>query len=277
MTEGDMHWKTAITEIKPNEVRLRGYRIDELMGRITFAQAIYLALTGTLPPAHLAPLLDAILVSSIDHGATPPSTLAARTAASTGAPLNAAAAAGILSINRHHGGAIEDCMRLLLEIIEETASGEATLEQAAESLVADYRASKRRIPGLGHRIHSDDPRTARLFVLAENAGVAAQGVLALRQVAVAVARQTGRELPVNVDGAIAAILVDLGLAPELGNAFFLIARLPGLVAHSLEEQTRERPVRPIHPTDHSYDGPSARAFPPAEAKDKSSDQSRWEN
>jgi citrate synthase len=277
MSEGDMHWKTAITEIKPNEVRLRGYRVDELMGRVTFAQAVYLALTGSLPSDRVAPLLDAILVSSIDHGATPPSTLAARTAASTGAPLSAAVAAGILSINRHHGGAIEDCMRLILRIIAAADGDAAKLEQVAETVVAEYRARKERLPGLGHRLHSADPRTARLFALAENAGVAAQGVLALRQVAAAVAQQTGRELPVNVDGAIAAILVDLGLAPELGNAFFIIARLPGLVAHSLEEQTRERPVRPIHPTDHSYDGPSARAFPPAEAKDKSSDQSRWEN
>lgn len=64
----------------------------------------------------------------------------------------------------------------------------------------------------------------------------------------------------KADGAIAAILVDLGLAPELANAFFVMARVPGLIAHSLEEQARERPVRPIHPTDHSYDGPSARAL-----------------
>lgn len=267
MSEGNMHWQTAITEIKPNEVRLRGYRIDELMGHITFAQAIYLTLTGHLADDRLAPLLDAILVSSIDHGATPPSTLAARTAASTGAPLNAALAAGILSINRHHGGAIEDCMRLLLQVIEAAASGTVTLEQAAQNVVADYRARKERIPGLGHRIHSADPRTARLFALAEEAGVAAQGVLALQQVAVALARQAVRALPINVDGAIAAILVDLGLAPELANAFFVMARVPGLIAHSLEEQARERPVRPIHPTDHGYDGPPARALSSDDPKD----------
>lgn len=274
MSEGDLHWRTAISEIKPNEVRLRGYRIDELMGCVTFAQAVYLTLTGHLLDDRVAPLLDAILVASIDHGATPPSTLAARTAASTGASLNAAVAAGILSINRYHGGAIEDCMRLLLKVIEATATGAVTLEQAAQDVVAEYRARKERIPGLGHRLHTADPRTARLFALADDAGVTAQGVLALRQVAAAVAQQTGRELPVNVDGAIAAILVDLGLAPEMANAFFLIARLPGLVAHSLEEQTRERPVRPIHPTDHSYDGPPARSLARDDAKgtsDRSTD------
>ncbi len=273
MSEGDMHWKTAITEVRPNEVRLRGYRIDELMGRVTFAQAIYLALTGSLPGDRVAPLLDAILVSSIDHGATPPSTLAARTVASTGAPLNAAVAAGILSINRHHGGAIEDCMRLILRIIAAADGDPAKLEQVAETVVAEYRARKERLPGLGHRLHSADPRTARLFALAEEAGVSAQGVQALQGLAAAFARQSGRELPVNVDGAIAAILVDLAVSPEMANAFFIMARVPGLVAHSLEEQARERPVRPIHPTDHGYDGPSARAFSSAEAKVKSPDQS----
>lgn len=263
MSVNDTHWTTAITQIEPNEVRLRGYRIEDLMGRISFAGAIYLALTGTPPPEGAIPLLDAILVSSIDHGATPPSTLAARTAASTGAPLNAAIAAGILSINRYHGGAIEDAMRLILEIVH-AADDPAALEQEAAALAGAYRQSRRRIPGLGHRIHSADPRAARLFALTEEAGIAAGGVRAMRAIAAAFAQQARRALPVNVDGAIAAVLVDLGLAPELANAFFIMARVPGLVAHIHEEATRERPVRPIHPIDHDYDGPPPRDWPPGE-------------
>lgn len=256
MTTHDNHWTSAITQIKPDEVRLRGYRIEDLMGRLTFAGAIYLALTGTLPQDGAARLLDAILVSSIDHGVTPPSTLAARTAASTGAPLNAAVAAGILSINRHHGGAIEDSMRLILDVVQ--AGGDAA------ALVSAYRSSGRRIPGLGHRIHTADPRAARLFTLAEEAGVAAQGVRAIQDIAAALAEQTGRALPVNVDGAIAAVLVDLDIAPELANAFFIMARVPGLVAHIHEEGTRQRPVRLIDPADHDYDGPPPREWPPGD-------------
>src|SRR5690606_34731992 len=112
--ENDLAWTTAITKIAPNQIHLRGHRIDRLMGHTTFSGAIYLALTGEMPSADLGRLLDAIFVSSIDHGASPPSALAARTAASTGAPFNAAIAAGLLSINKHHGGAVEDCMRLIL-------------------------------------------------------------------------------------------------------------------------------------------------------------------
>jgi citrate synthase len=252
-------WSTSVTEIKPNEVRVRGYRIDELMGEVGFGQAIYLVLKGELPSPEIGRLMEAILVCSIDHGVSPPSTLAARTAASTGASLNAAVAAGILSINRFHGGAIEDCMATLQEGIERAAESGSELRDAAQELVAEYRAAKRRIAGLGHRIHSQDPRTNRLFELAEQAKVADQGVQMMQALQAALAAG-GKELPINVDGAIAAVLYDLWIPREVGNAFFMMARVPGLVAHACEEQARERPMRRIHPTDHGYDGPDPRSL-----------------
>ena len=100
----NLHWNTEITSVQPNELRLRGYRIDELMDCVTFGQAVYLALKGELPAPEVGRLMDAMLVSSIDHGATPPSALSTHTVASTGASLNASIAAGVLSINRFHGG-----------------------------------------------------------------------------------------------------------------------------------------------------------------------------
>jgi citrate synthase len=254
----DLHWDTKITAIAPNEIRLRGYRFDELMGRVSFAEAIYLALTGELPDEKVGDLLNAILVASIDHGASPPSTLAARTAASTGAPLNAALAAGILSINRYHGGAVEGCMEAIAEVHVHIETG-LNLNEAAAQVVGKARAEKRRIPGLGHRIHSDDPRTARLFELADAAGITGEGVEAIKALRDALA-ETGRDLPINVDGAIAGILADLGLPPELANAFFIMARVPGLIAHIHEETAEQRPMRRIHPTDHGYEGPEPRTL-----------------
>lgn len=258
---GELYWASAITEIKPNEIRLRGYRLDELMGRITFGQAIYLALTGELATPAVSRLLDAILVSSIDHGTTPPSTLAARTAASTGAPFNAALAAGLLSINQHHGGAIEDSMRMIQSALARTADGALTPEQAAEALIADFQRDKRRLPGFGHRVHTADPRTKRLLELAQAAGTDGPAVTMLRLIEDAFAVQSGKRLPVNVDGALAALLLDLNIPPELGNTFFMMARVPGLVAQVYEEKTRERAMRRIHPSDHGYDGPSPRDLP----------------
>lgn len=253
--DNNLHWTTAITKISPNEIRLRGYRIDELMGEVTFSQAIYLALTGKLPAEAVARLLDAILVSSIDHGASPPSVLAARTAASTGAPFNAAVAAGLLSINKHHGGAVEDCMRMILSALSIAQQEQIALPDAADQLVNRYQQDKKRLPGFGHRIHTQDPRTARLLALADAAGVAGEAVMMVRELGDAMTRQTGKILPVNVDGAMAAVLLDLDIPPELGNMFFVMARVPGLVAHVYEEATRQRPMRQIHPTDHDYDGP----------------------
>lgn len=252
-------WMSSITQIKPNEVRLRGYRIDELMGQVSFGQAVYLTLVGELPSQEVGRLIEAILVCSIDHGASPPSALAARTAASTGAPLNAAIAAGVLSINRHHGGAVEDCMALLQDAIRRAGADLDDFDQAAQELVAEYQAAGRRLAGLGHRIHSRDPRTEKLFTLAEQANVAREGVRMIRALQSAL-EASGKQLPINVDGAIAAVLVDLGIAHQVANGFFIMARVPGLVAHVNEEQTRERPMRRIHPADHGYDGPQPRSI-----------------
>ncbi|MDF1498870.1 MAG: citryl-CoA lyase [Anaerolineales bacterium] len=255
----DLHWKTGITRISPNEIRLRGYRLDEMMGSLSFPSVIYLALKGDLPSPGIAALLDAIMVASIDHGASPPSALAARTASSTGAPLNASVAAGLLSINRFHGGAIEDCMHMLIDALQRANEKSESMEAIAEQLIADRTAAGQRIPGIGHRIHTNDPRTAKLFSLAQDAGLDGDGMRLLAQIQQEFERM-GKPLPINVDGAIAAILVDLDFPPELGNAFFFISRTPGLVAHVYEEQTRERPMRRIHPTDHGYDGPEDRAL-----------------
>jgi citrate synthase len=253
----DLHWTTAITSVQPNEIRLRGYRLDELMGRVTFGQAVYLALKGELPSPEVGRLMDAMLVSSIDHGATPPSALAACTAASTGATLGASIASGVLAINRYHGGAIEGCMCLLLEGIGRLDGGHSPAEVASEML-AEMRAQNRRAPGFGHRIHTDDPRTRRLLALAGELGVSGNGVVMARAFEKSLEESLGRRLPLNVDGALAALLVDLGFPPELGNAFFVIARVTGLAAHAHEEMTRQRPMRRIHPTDHEYDGPAPR-------------------
>jgi citrate synthase len=252
-------WKTAITQIHPNEVRLRGYRIDELMGQISFAEAIYLTLKGDLPSPAVGRLMNAMLVSSVDHGATPPSVVAARTAASTGAPLNAAVAAGVLSINRFHGGAIEGCMLVLLELIRRGEAKDLGWDEVADELLAEYRAEKKRIPGFGHRIHSDDPRTSRLFALAEEADIKGPGVEAISALRRGFERQD-KQLPINVDGAIAAVLVDLDFDPSVANAFFIMARVPGLVAHVREEAGRQRPMRRVDPERHEYDGPEARSL-----------------
>ncbi|MBZ5590062.1 MAG: citryl-CoA lyase [Acidobacteriia bacterium] len=252
-------WSTAITSIKPNEIRVRGYRLDELMGRFSFGEAVYLILRGGLPGAAVGQLMEAMLVASIDHGVTPPSTLAVRNAASTGAALNACIASGALAVNRHHGGAVEDCMHLLGRGAAKVAAGESAGE-AAKALIAEEKAAGKRLPGLGHRIHTDDPRSQRLLALAKAANASGPHV-AVAEAIVQELAVGGKALPLNVDGAIAAVLADLGFHPDLANGFFILARTAGWMAQALEERQREKPMRRIDQGAAAYDGPPARELP----------------
>jgi len=254
----DLHWKTSITKIQPNKVSIRGYPVDKIMGKISFAQAIYLVLIGDMPSPEVGKLVDAIFVSSVDHGASPPSVLSARTVASTGSELNAAIASGVLAISRYHGGAIEEAMKLFLEIAGRAEKGKKSEAEAALDVLKEMQKRGKRASGFGHRIHTEDPRTQKLFGLAEELRLAGKHI----QIALAVEKgledMLGKPLPINVDGAIAAVLCDISIPPEIGNAFFIIARVPGLVAHIHEEKTRMRPMRKIHPQDFEYDGPEER-------------------
>lgn len=254
---GEHHWKTAITQIEPNKVLVRGYPIAELMGSITFGQALYLLLKGELPPAETGKIIDAILISSIDHGPEPPSCHAAMTAASSGAPVNAALAAGMLSINEFHGGAIENCMRAILEVAEKMDETKMPMEEAVKEFLLELKARGKRVHGLGHRVHTDDPRTARIFQMAQECGVSGRYVSILRAIEAELGK-SGKTLPINVDGAIGAILCELQIEPYLANAFFIISRLPGMLAHVKEEKERYKPMRVIDIKDWEYDGPAER-------------------
>ncbi len=251
-------WSQSITKIEPNKVAVRGYRIDELMGRVPFGHVVYLVLRGELPTEAQGKVMDAILVSSVDHGGTPPSALAARTVASGGAPLTTGIAAGIMTINRHHGGAIEDCMKVLLEAVARKHEKGQDALTAARELMGEYRAQKKRVPGYGHRVHTDDPRTGKLFAICQEQGVAGEYIEMGHALREAMKEALGKDLPMNVDGAIAAVLCDLGFPPEMGNGLFAISRAVGLTAHVFDEITNQRPMRRISPTAQEYSGPEER-------------------
>jgi citrate synthase len=234
-----------------------------MMGRLSFADAVYLLLMGELPSAAIGRMLNAVLVSSIDHGVTPPSTLATRNVATSGAPLKDCVAAGILAFGPHHGGDIESCMRFLDRGLTLTRSGRS-LKEAAEAIVGECIQQSDVPPGFGHRFHTRDPRAARLFQMALELELEGEHVRLIRAAERALEAYAGRfdrPLPVNVDGAIAAICADLGFAYELGNAIFLISRLPGLIAHAHEERSKQVPMRQIDPKDHDYDGARERRLP----------------
>ena len=253
----DTNWKTGITKITPGKIQIKGYDITQIMDRLSYAETVFLILKGELPTKAEAALMNAILVSSVDHGATPPSVLGTRTVMSGGNSLNAALAGGVLVIGDSHGGAIEKSAK----IMQEWATKEGVSDTLATQLVDWLKEKGIRMPGFGHRIHKVDPRTAKLFEIAEKHGYRGRHIELCQGIERALAKQLGKELPINVDGAIAAVISDMGFDWRLGKGFFIISRMPGLLAHAYEEMTREKPMRKLGPLPFDYDGPEEREIP----------------
>jgi citrate synthase len=251
-------WNTGISKIEPNHIVTRGYRQEELIGKVPFASVFFLLLKSRLPDAREARMIDALITSSVDHGVTAPSTHAARLVASAGVPLPTAVAAGVLAVGDVHGGAIEEGARILQEWVQAMRTNGWDHETTAQNLLEHLSKENRRMPGFGHRIHTQDPRTVRLFGLAEELGIKQDHV----KLSLALEKQfaTKKVLPINVDGAIAAIISDMGLDWRLGKAFFLIGRVAGMIAHVYEEMTTQKPMRHMCTQETAYDGPWERSL-----------------
>jgi citrate synthase len=222
------------------------------MTRAGFTETIFLLHQGRLPNAGERRLLDAILVAVADHGAGAPSCATARLAASGNRQsLSAAIAAGILAIGDEHGGAGSACMETIAAGVALADREGIPIEAAAKRVAEEARAAKKRLPGLGHRTHSTDPRKAVLFDLARESGVAAKGIAFMEALEQQV-REIVKPLPINIDGALAGVLYDLGFPAEFGKLVFIIGRVAGLTAEVAEEYAREKAMRIRIPV--TYDG-----------------------
>jgi citrate synthase len=249
-------WRTAIVDSRDGQIRFRGYDVASLMTGRTFTDTIFLLHQGRLPSEHERALLDAILTAVADHGAGAPSCAAARVAASGNRQsLSAAVAAGILAVGDDHGGAGSGCMEMIATGVTRARSDGLSFDDAAARTVAEARAAGKRLPGFGHRVHTTDPRTKILIDLARAGGVAGDGVAFVEAVERVVAKAV-KPLPVNVDGALAAVLHDMGFAPAFGRLVFIIGRVAGLTAEVAEELSREKPMRIRIPVE--YDGEAPR-------------------
>jgi citrate synthase len=214
------------------------------MGRLSLSELAFLLLTRREPTEGERRLVDAVLVSLADHGLTP-SALAARLTY-TGAPeaIQGAVAAGLLGAGSVFLGPAGDTAQFLADAFRDVPRDDIdddALATIAERAVVEHIATGQRVPGLGHPVHRiEDPRTPRLFELADEEGLLGPHLRLLRFVAAAYEQASGRRLPINGAGAAGALLVDLGIAPRDVRGFVLIARTAGLVAHVAEEA--ERPI-----------------------------------
>ena len=245
-------WRTAIVDAGDGQIRLRGYDVTSLMTARTFTDTIFLLHRSRLPTVQERALLDAILSGVADHGSGAPSCAAARIAISGNRQsVSAAIAAGILAVGDEHGGAGSGCMEMIATGLERAKRESLSLDECATRVVAETRASGRRVAGFGHRVHTHDPRTPVLFDMARRNGLAGDGIRFMEALSTAVAAQV-KPLTINVDGSLAAVLFDMGFPPAFGRLLFIIGRVAGLSAEVMEELARERPMRIRLPV--TYDG-----------------------
>jgi citrate synthase len=221
-----MSFETSVGTSDADSITVMGRDLSsELLGKVTFTELAFLLVQRRMPSPDETRLFDAVLISLADHGLTP-TVLAARLT-HTGAPeaLQGAVAAGLLGAGSVFLGVVEDTVRFLDAIGDDVEAGVAREIEAG-----------RRIPGLGHPVHKvQDPRTPRIYAIAEETGLAGTHLGRLREVSAAHARQTGRELPINGAGVAGAALADLGFPTALLRGFALLARTAGLLGHLAEE------------------------------------------
>ncbi len=254
----DQKWKTAITKTTPTDIRIKGYDIADIMENLSYAEVVYLLFRGELPNEAEAELMNAMLVCTVDHSASPPSVLAARTVASCGNSLNAAIAGGMLAIGDNHGGAIEQSARLMQQWAARIDEFDGDYDTLATKMADWLAENKRRMPGYGHKLHTADPRTVKLFEIAERRGYSGTHIKLSRALQKVISERRGKTTPININGAVAALISDMGFDWRLGKGFFIISRVPGLMAHAYEEMTREKPMRVLGPPPYEYDGPDDR-------------------
>jgi citrate synthase len=240
-------WKTGITRVEPNRLTTRGYPQEDLIGNISFSEMVYLLVKGEIPSKNKSKMLEAVLTSFCDHGVTPPSTQAARLMASTGSPMHACVSGGLLAFGQYHAGAIEKAMRTLQEGVKRSNED---IEIAAREMVNEFLESGNKIPGFGHRYHNEDPRAPKLIELAkeyECSGIHTELALTIQSILL-----EEKGIKMNIDGANAGILSDMGFDWSIGTGIFMIGRLPAIIAHVHEEKTREAPFRKLFDMEEIY-------------------------
>lgn len=255
-------WETAIAKVvskgETEEIIVRGHRMADLIGKTTFAEAMFLMLQGRLPTKAQARVLDALLVASIEHGIAPPSMIA-RCYASYGTTIQAAVGAGIAAFGDRMGGLGEQLAELLVaRLAPKLAAGtpcDATLNELAQSIVADAMAAKSRVPGYGIPLHALDPRSPQVLEIARQEGVFGPYCRLGLEIEAELARaRAGRAVPMNLDGVSAVVALDLGFDWRATRLFLLTPRTVSFAAHYLEEQEQDSTWRHIPADEITYVG-----------------------
>lgn len=233
-----MEIHTGISTTEDGRHRIRGQELSDLIGERSFSDVVFLLWRGDFPTPEERSLLESMFVAVVEHGVEAPSIYVPRVVASTGNTLNAALAAGVLTIGERHGGAVEEAAFMLIS------------ENRAEDIVAERLAEKRVVPGFGHKVYTtEDSRATALFGKAKSLGFPCHAFAKAYAIEASLEKAKGKKLPVNVDGALAAALLELRFDPRYASAFFIIPRMVGMAAHVIEEKSAGGSYRRLTDTD----------------------------
>ncbi|RME48657.1 MAG: citryl-CoA lyase [Chloroflexi bacterium] len=254
------YWQTSVSDPQPDEVIIRGYPQSEIIGNLTFSEAAFLVIRGRLPTENEAGMMDGLLCGLLAFSKGPPP-FAGRVVASANPQLIAGVAAGVLAQGAH-AISPEESAHFIRESYEFMQREGLSIQEAAEQIVADARANKRRIPGVGHPTYRGvDSRAAKLRQLAEKYGFIGERTLLYEAIHRRLIEVTGRDLPLNVDGRMACIMTEMGFDPRQMTGIACLSFIPGIIADVFDEITEGRRLRTVPDPVFSYVGESRRSLP----------------
>lgn len=259
----DGYWTTRIGWASDGKILVRGYRVEELIRGLSFAEAAYLIIRGTLPTPAQAQALDAVLRSGLDQAFINSAVPAARFAASAAPEAPAAAiAAGVIAFGSVTGSP-RDCAEMLISAHRMLGRNRLTPAEAAQRIVQRYVRARQRIPGLGHPMHKRiEPRAEALREIAVGLDLWGEYAGLLEAIQHEATRLFGKPLAINLAGAIAAVLVEIGFDPLETVGIGILSYMPALIAHTVEEIREGSPLRIIpEALGARYAGPAERALP----------------
>jgi citrate synthase len=224
--------KTAIATSTEKTITIRGHDlVDDIIGRRSVTDLLYLLVVGRWPQREDTVVLDACLVALAEHGLTPSAIVARLVAESVPEEKQVAIAAGALTVGSVFVGTMDGCARIL-------HAGVAAPDPVAycRAVIADHRGRKKPLPGFGHPFHRpDDPRAMRLFDVAREVGRFGDHARLLHILSAEFDRMLGRHLTINVTGAIGALLLEIGIPIDAIRGIAVVSRCVGLCGHVAEE------------------------------------------
>ena len=225
---------THISTSDEHSITVRGKDlVQDLVGRISYTEMVYLLIQGRLPTRAEVTILDACLVTLAEHGLTLNTLVARFVTSAVPDQTQVAMGASLMTVGDTFVGTMEGCA----VILQEGARKGGDAKTYCAEVVARHRSEKRAVPGFGHRFHKpDDPRSPRLLQVAREAGCKGEFIDLLNVLAAEVDRACGRHLTINATGAIAALLSEIGFEPDVMRGLAVVSRSGGLVAHISEER-----------------------------------------